>query len=75
MIKSKIVETLGTFSQNEFKTFGKFVNSPYFNSSKSAVKFYNYLRKFYPDFENEKITPENAIQLYFPGKEIQRRNS
>ncbi len=70
MIKSKIVDTLITFNQSEFKSFGRFVISPYFNSSKSVIKLYNYLKKFYPDFDNKKFTPENAYNYIFPGNKL-----
>ncbi len=68
MINSKVIDTIRTFNQNEFKTFGKFVSSPYFNNSKSTVKLYDFIKKFYPDFSKLRFTKENAYHFLFPGQ-------
>ncbi|MBL8017965.1 MAG: hypothetical protein JNK43_11885, partial [Ignavibacteria bacterium] len=56
--KSKVITLLRTFSNEEMKSFGDFVNSPYLNSNKKCVKLYKLLKKFSPDFENTKLTRE-----------------
>jgi hypothetical protein len=68
MIKSKIIEILKTLDSNEFKEFGKFSKSPYFNNNKSIIKLYSYFTKYYPDFDKKNFTKENAYKFVFQNK-------
>jgi hypothetical protein len=52
MENSRLSQVLRTFSQAEFKRFGEFVNSPFFNKSNTLITFYNILKNYYPDFDN-----------------------
>ncbi|KXK49032.1 MAG: hypothetical protein UZ05_CHB002001963 [Chlorobi bacterium OLB5] len=45
MINSKAIELLKTFNEEEFKQFGLFTASPYFNREAVQVKFYEILKK------------------------------
>jgi len=65
LINSKAIKVLKQLSNDEFKQFGKFINSPFFNSNKSIIKLYLFLRKHYPAFE---FTAEDAFKFLFPGK-------
>ncbi|MBX7042859.1 MAG: hypothetical protein K1X85_08145 [Ignavibacteria bacterium] len=69
MNKSRLVLTLKSFTPEELKRLGEFLNSPYFNKSKTLVKFYMELKKGYPDFSEEKITKEILYRKLFGEKE------
>ena len=69
MYKSRLVLTLKSFTPDELKRLGEFLNSPYFNKSKTIVKFYSELRKSFPDFPEEKITREILYRKLFKDKE------
>ena len=58
MLKSKALDILKTFSTEEFKRFEQFVSSPYFNTNKSVLKLVLELKKFYPDFNSDKMTED-----------------
>jgi hypothetical protein len=64
MIKSKSIDFLKILTHAEFKSFGKFISSPYCNSNKKLIRLYELLKKYYPDFNSEKFT-KKEIYLYF----------
>jgi len=47
----KLFKILRTFNPREFKNFGKFLNSPFFNESKKLISYYNFLKQYYPLFD------------------------
>lgn len=66
MDSSKLAQLLSTFTKTEFKEFGKFLKSPYFNvSDRNLGAFYNAVREFYPAF---KLSKEKVYQRIYPGK-------
>jgi len=48
MKESRFLELTGSLTDKEFKKFGEFLRSPYFNKSKTVITFYNYLQKIFP---------------------------
>jgi hypothetical protein len=49
MHKSNLFEILNTFTLKEFKEFGEYIRSPFFNKNESVKKLYYYVKKYYPD--------------------------
>jgi hypothetical protein len=77
MIKSKLFDVLGSLEENEFRKFGDFIKSPYFNKSKVIIKLYRVYSGFYPEFSGEKFTKMKVFKSAFPGKafsEVTLRN-
>ncbi|HLT24117.1 MAG TPA: hypothetical protein VK004_03240, partial [Ignavibacteria bacterium] len=68
MYKSKIVNVLKTFSEDEIKRFSDFVSSPYFNSNQSTVKLFNTLKKYHPHFEGSGVSKESLYKKLFAGE-------
>ena len=68
MEKSSVIEILKTLSKEEIAGLSDFVSSPYFNKKSNVVKLYNVLRKYSPDFPEEKIKKEEVWKKIFPGK-------
>lgn len=68
MHKSKIVNVLKTFSEEEIKKFSDFLSSPYYNTNQTLTKFYNALKKFYPDFEGSGASKETLYKKLFEGE-------
>jgi hypothetical protein len=58
MIKSSLIKILVSFTEEEMKAFGKFVNSPYFNTSDATAKLFREITKFYPEFSDKNFTKE-----------------
>ncbi|MCC7158137.1 MAG: hypothetical protein IT281_01200 [Ignavibacteria bacterium] len=69
MISSTLLNILSKLSAKEYKEFGEFVNSPFFNKNKNVKKLYDFLKKFHPEFENKKITKEHIHEKIF-GKTV-----
>ena len=68
MISSKAIELLKSFSEAEFKEFGLFAASPYFNRENVQIKFYEILKKHYPHFSSRTFTKEQVYKKLYPGK-------
>ncbi len=70
MKKTNLIDILSNFTAKEIKDFGLFLDSSYFNKSKSVSKLYDYLKKQYPAFKEEKVEKEFIFKKLFPGKEF-----
>lgn len=73
MHKSKLIDILKSFSQEELKKFGEFINSPYFNKNKTLIKFYNEIKKAYPDFLGERIDKKKIYSKILNGKKYNQQ--
>jgi hypothetical protein len=56
------------FSLKEYKEFGEFVRSPFFNKNENVIHLYEYLKKFYPEFTGPKLDKEFVYSKLFKGK-------
>jgi len=68
MVKTNLIAIIKKFSQKELKDFSEFVRSPYFNKNDRVIKLFEYIRKHYPDFNDEKLEKEIVFRKLF-GKE------
>ncbi len=68
MKNKQLFEALNTLDKIEFKEFGKFVKSPYHNNRSEVIRFYDSIKKYYPNFSNENFTEEKIYSTVFPGK-------
>ena len=57
----RLIKILRTFSKVEMKSFGKFVNSPFFNTSKATMQLLQALKKYYPAFSGVGLTREKLF--------------
>jgi len=62
MIKSKAIQVLKTFSEDELRLFSKFVNSPFHNNNKNLSRLFAYLKKHYPLFDNKRFTKRTLCE-------------
>ena len=69
MKNTKIINLLRKFSENELKDFRKFVDSPFFNKEgKYVLRFYDEIRKYYPEFTDLNLERKNIFEKLYPGK-------
>lgn len=67
MYKSNLLKIIGTFTPKEIKDFGEYVQSPFFNKNESTIRLYEYIRREYPDFTEDKMEKEFVHRILFPG--------
>ena len=65
MFKSTIIEVLKTFSRQELKEFGLFIQSPFFNTNQSVIKLFDQIKKLYPEFDEEKSNKKLLFEKAF----------
>lgn len=65
MGNSKIIEGLKALNRKEFRKFGEFVSSPYFNKNENVINLYNTLSDFYPEFDDKKLNLEYLFKKIF----------
>lgn len=65
MQKLTLINTLKSFSPKEIREFGEFVHSPFFNKNQAAMKLYDHLKKYYPDFTSNKLYKETVYRESF----------
>ncbi len=71
---SKFIQTIKTFSEDELKSFGQWLRSPWCNTNKNVPKLFEKLKKYYPAFDHPKLTKEKLFKQVLPnGKFSDRR--
>lgn len=65
MQKLSLITTLKSFSHKEIIQFGDFVHSPFFNKNQAAMKLFDYIKKYYPDFNSPKLDKEVVYKELF----------
>lgn len=69
MGNSKLYQLLKTFSKSEFEDLGKFISSPYFNTSPQISRLYKIIVNCYPDFGSPRLNKERIFKsIYRKGK-------
>lgn len=68
MIQSKTIDLLKTFSVDEWKEFGLFLDSPFHNKDKILYSLYNAIKKFHPEFSSSWLSKEKIFGKIYPGK-------
>ncbi|MEO8666739.1 MAG: hypothetical protein ABI462_14705 [Ignavibacteria bacterium] len=65
MLNSKLIAILKTFSNEELKRFGEFLNSPFHNKNKKAILLFRLLSEFHPEYNNKDLTKEKLYSKVF----------
>lgn len=74
IFKSKFITLLKTFSKDDWKAFELWLHSPWCNSNKNLIKLLERLKKYYPQFEDERLTKQKLFKRILPqGKYSDRR--
>lgn len=70
---SKFVQALKTFSEEDLKSFDQWLRSPWFNTNKNVPKLFEKLKKYYPDFDDSKLTKEKLFKQVLPNGKFSGR--
>lgn len=65
MHNTKLILLLKSFSSKDMKSLREFVRSPYFNKNKNVISLFDYLKKFHPRFDSEKLSDELVFRNVF----------
>jgi len=68
MENSSFINFLRSLDKKELKAFARFVESPYFNTSKSANQLFKEICPFYPDFTGKDFTNEYLFYRIYGNK-------
>jgi len=68
VFSTKFVELLCKISEEEFKSFEKWLASPWCNSNKNLVTLLRKLKKHHPNYDDPKLTKERLFKKVMPGK-------
>lgn len=66
MKKSNLLQILSGFTPAEVKDFNEYVRSPFFNKNTGVIKLFEYLRRQYPQFKDEKVLKKEIYSHMFP---------
>lgn len=69
MQKTKLVEIIQALDDKEVKRFDDYVNSPYFNKNDKVIALLTFVRKYYPNFDHNRFTKENAYKAVFGSRQ------
>ncbi len=75
MKKSKLIDLLKLLSKSELRDFEKFVASPYFNKDAKLITIFNFIKRYYPEFDSKKLDKTYIVEKIFPsfGKDGHRK--
>lgn len=73
MHNSKVILLLQSFSNQEFREFSKFLQSPFFNKKKDVLLMYEALRKAAPDFNKHKIERHFIMKKVYPKQAFEEK--
>jgi len=71
MHDSKLLKILKTLSEEEVRRFHKFIRSPYYSYKKHCVPFFEYVRRYHPEYTSGKLSKENVFYHLFPDRQFQ----
>lgn len=73
MKELQLTQILRTFSNEELKSFRKFLTSPYNKSRRNLGKLLDCIIQFHPEFESKKLSKESVFKKIFPGEDYQEK--
>ncbi|MFN3940766.1 MAG: hypothetical protein ACK4IY_09260, partial [Chitinophagales bacterium] len=73
MHNSKMVGLLRNFNQKELALLGDFIASPFFNKDEELTLFFNYIKKYGPEFTSPKLDRNTLFGKGIPGVELDEK--
>lgn len=72
---TKLIIFLKTFTKEEINDFERFLSSPYFRKGRDPLPLLKALKKFHPDFTEDKFSEEAVFNEIYPGQSLKEKNS
>ncbi len=73
MHKSKLIKLFRGLSRSELLEFGRYLKTPFFNRDKNLLILYNYIKKYHPKLDSEKLDKEHFIKKITGEKDTKTR--
>ncbi len=70
---SKFVKIIKTLNEEELKGFELWLKSPWCNTNKNLIRLLEKLQKYYPIFDNKKLTKEKLFYQILPNGKFSHR--
>lgn len=70
MKDNQLTIALKTLTKTEFRQFGNFIKSPYFNNRSEVTRFYEALKTYYPGFDLTDKDMSFIFHKVYPGKKV-----
>ena len=69
----KVLKILSLLDVRSYKSFLKYLDSPYLNTNRKLLDFATYLFKYHPEFGHKNLKKENLDRFLFPGTSYNRK--
>ncbi len=70
MKNNQLKELFGSLNKNELKEFSKFLRSPFFNNRSEVIRYFDAIKKFWPEFNTKNLNEENLFSKVYTGKKF-----
>src|SRR6186713_740223 len=66
MVNSNLIQLVSSLSPSEFREFGEYIRSSFFNKNEGVVRLYDFIKVYYPDFGKMNFEKEHVYKKLFP---------
>ena len=66
MHDSDLLLLIGSLSKRQLGELEKFLKSPYHNTNNTIKELFRYIRRYYPNMQNPKLSKQHAFFQLFP---------
>ncbi len=63
---TKLLSLLRSFSVNQLQAANRFLHSPYHNENENLVRLFEFIARYYPDFDSSRLSYEACHTSLFP---------
>ena len=68
MKDTRLLKLIRTFTKEELKSFEKYLQSPFLRPARDTTGLYDYIIKFYPDYDTPRLEKERVFEKIFKGE-------
>ena len=73
MYQSKLISILRTLTNKELKRFESYIISPFFNNNVKVTELFHIVRKYHPEYPEEKVEMAAIFPKLFPGQKLEEQ--
>lgn len=73
MHATKLIQLLQSIQPDELRWLAKWIRSPYYNTDKSVIDLFDYVRKYAPAYTSRKLAKQTIFEHLFPNESYNDR--